>query len=182
MKRKEKGYLIDTSTISVLLDSRNNAYAATVAAIKAIPSDCTQWLCPITLGEITFGVEYFDLQRGSEASELRSMLAKALSYPLQKMSRHTGRFYGELKGKLADKAYDLKGKKVRKIEEWIDVIDMKPFGISENDLWIAAIALEHELTLVSNDGDFTRLHECWPSLEVIVIGPKGVVVSRPQEA
>jgi tRNA(fMet)-specific endonuclease VapC len=35
-------------------------------------------------------------------------------------------------------------------------------GVSENDIWIAAIALQHNLTIVSADSDFARLQQARP--------------------
>jgi tRNA(fMet)-specific endonuclease VapC len=35
-------------------------------------------------------------------------------------------------------------------------------GIGENDLWIAAVALQHQLTLVTTDQDFQRIQSVQP--------------------
>ena len=35
-------------------------------------------------------------------------------------------------------------------------------GIGENDLWIAAVALQHQLTLVTTDQDFQRIQAVQP--------------------
>lgn len=43
---------------------------------------------------------------------------------------------------------------------------LRSIGLSDNDLWIAAIAKRHNLTVVSGDGDFLRIKEAVPlSLE-----------------
>lgn len=35
-------------------------------------------------------------------------------------------------------------------------------GMSDNDIWKAATAIQHNLTVVSLDSDFQRMQEAWP--------------------
>lgn len=43
---------------------------------------------------------------------------------------------------------------------------LKEIGLADNDLWIAAIAKRHDLTVVSGDSDFSKIKEAVPlSLE-----------------
>lgn len=45
-------------------------------------------------------------------------------------------------------------------------IRLQELGMGENDLWIAAVALQHNTILVSSDSDFQRLQDiCSLSLE-----------------
>ena len=52
-------------------------------------------------------------------------------------------------------------------------ISMEKLGISDNDLWIASVALKNNLTVVSRDGGFFRIkeansdlkYETWPIIE-----------------
>src|SRR5262249_2020507 len=63
--------------------------------------------------------------------------------------------YGTLKSNLI-KHFGPKSKLARRR------ITLANLGFSDNDLWIAATAIRHNLTLVSSDTDFTRMADAHP--------------------
>lgn len=64
----------------------------------------------------------------------------------------TATLYGQLKAELF-KQFAPKEKSQRRKTK------MTQLGFDENDLWIAAIALQHNLTVVSADSDFQRIQQ-----------------------
>jgi tRNA(fMet)-specific endonuclease VapC len=64
----------------------------------------------------------------------------------------TATLYGQLKAELFKQFAPKEKSKRRKTK-------MTELGFDENDLWIAAIALQHNLTIVSADSDFQRIHQ-----------------------
>jgi predicted nucleic acid-binding protein len=65
------------------------------------------------------------------------------------IDRHVSDAYGELRSSLFEK-YIRKGKNKRP-EQLTDPVTATEIGIDENDLWIVAQAVTHNLTLVTND-------------------------------
>lgn len=66
-----------------------------------------------------------------------------------------GEVYGELKAFLFHQFAPKEKNKRRKTT-------IQNLGFSDNDLWIAATALYHHLTLISSDSDFQRIQKIKP--------------------
>ncbi len=74
--------------------------------------------------------------------------------PVYDVDSETSRIYAKLKAQIMNKFAPKDKNKRRKTK----VTDL---GVGENDLWIASIAIQNNLTIVSADGDFKRIREVW---------------------
>jgi tRNA(fMet)-specific endonuclease VapC len=105
----------------------------------------------ISLGEIEFGFRV----RGQDDPELEKDLRRFIQEKLPvvlDITSTTRTYYGSLRAALFERyaPRNRRGKRSR-IEQLTDPTSALELGIQENDVWIAAQALEHNLTLVSND-------------------------------
>jgi tRNA(fMet)-specific endonuclease VapC len=91
------------------------------------------WLCSIVLGELYRGA----LNSGRVADNIRRLERVAAQNEILPCDAATAREYGHVKQALLRKG--------------------RP--IPENDIWIAAIARQHGLTLATRDSDFTHVDD-----------------------
>ncbi|QTQ12184.1 PIN domain-containing protein [Treponema parvum] len=91
----------------------------------------------IVLGELMFGAEKSNLKQSNKEKYLRF----CLSYPLLDVTRDVAQKYGKLKNILQTNG------------------DILP----ENDIWISAIAITNEMTIITKDKHFERI----PDLRII---------------
>lgn len=75
----------------------------------------------------------------------------------------TAIYYGQLRAKLFDKFAPKGKRKGLRPEQPVDPLTAAKVGIQENDLWIAAQAMEHNLVLATHDR-ITRIREVAPDL------------------
>ncbi|WP_207632612.1 type II toxin-antitoxin system VapC family toxin [Foetidibacter luteolus] len=93
----------------------------------------TIYIPSIVVGELYYGAEY-----STRVEQNRSNISKlVLSYPVLLVDENTGKYYGSVKASLRRKGQP----------------------IPENDIWIAAIALQYNLTLVTRDAHFNAINE-----------------------
>jgi predicted nucleic acid-binding protein len=150
-----EGYLLDTNVIRHWLDERNAFHEAVAQKAKQTAQDRALMVTSaVVLGEIEYGIAANSGQGKQEMAKLRAHVIKQFAQKrlLLSVSRDTTRIYGELRAKLFSRfAPKERRKKVKRPEELVDPITSKELGIQENDLWIAAQAIERNLILVTQD-------------------------------
>ena len=118
---------------SLLLDTNAViALFAGEAAVQSLLSRADETFIPsIVLGELYYGAH----KSGRREENVARLEEFAAAIAVLQCDAGTARFYGQVKNRLRAKG--------------------RP--IPENDLWIAALALQHELTLASRDQHFEEV-------------------------
>jgi predicted nucleic acid-binding protein len=170
-------FLLDTSALSVFMDPSNARYANAIAfKDRHVGQEQRFFVCVISLAEMQFGLNMYErrtpLASDADLDALRRRIqaAGSLSEPLE-VTRHVAIEQGRLRSKWAWKVAPNKAAqgKVKGVppERWSDEWPASTLQITENDIWIAAIAITHDLTLVTCDKDFDKLVQADPSLKTI---------------
>jgi len=165
-----KGYLLDTNVVSDWLDETHDRHEAVSGRIVQLAdTDSVLFTSSIVLGEIEYGIQTLPVSKRESLSELRlhvdvQFVQRRL---LLDVTRATTKEYGVLRARLFDKyAPGTKRKKTKRPEQLKDPETSLSLGIQENDLWLAAQALERNLVLVSNDKHMKRIRAVAPELQV----------------
>ncbi len=134
-------YLLDTNHCSQIIFGNSNVITQSqkVGESKIATS-------AITIGELIYMAENSRYQVAN-LKLVEDFIREILIYNADSI---TGRIYGQLKAQLMNH-FGPKDKKKRRQTRITDL------GISENDLWIAAIALQHNCIVVSSDNDFLHI-------------------------
>jgi tRNA(fMet)-specific endonuclease VapC len=104
--------------------------------------------CTIVQGELAYMIEKSQ-RREPNRAVLVDFLEDISIYPIDEQ---TATIYGQLKAKIFNHFAPKEINKRRKAT-------ITSLGFGDNDLWIAAVTLQHDLTLVSCDSDFQRMQE-----------------------
>lgn len=142
-KQSFKTYLLDTNHISKLIFGD----LAVINTIKS-KSDAMFLTCSIVSGELYY-MMHKSKQRKDNIDTLNRFLQDIIIYPIDK---ETSKIYGDLKLTLL-KHFGPK-EKLKRIK-----FNLNNLGFTDNDLWIAAVALQHDLILISSDDDFNRMKD-----------------------
>lgn len=172
-------FLLDTSVLSALTNPNHTSHTnARAFRTQCATQERELYLCVISIAEMRFGLSMYEarMPRPSETvlNEIRERIhaAMTLSEPIE-ITRHVANEHGQLRSKWAwicspQKAAQgkLKGNPP---ERWSDDWPASKLQITENDIWIAAIALTHDLTLVTCDKDFDNLAKADSQLKILRI-------------
>jgi tRNA(fMet)-specific endonuclease VapC len=159
-----RGYLLDTNIIAYWFDAQSPHHLPVVNRIDALAPDSLLAVSSITLGEIEYGHQY--VSNGSPSpvqAELNDFVRSQLPMVLD-VRESTSVYYGMLRTRLFRRYPKKNHKKYRWPEQIIDPATSLLLGIQENDLWLAAQALEHRLVLVTHD-KMSRIQGVAPELQ-----------------
>jgi tRNA(fMet)-specific endonuclease VapC len=107
--------------------------------------------CTIVKGEL-IDMAARSKQRQTNLALIQRFLGGLYIYPIDET---TAEIYGNLKAAVFDR-YAPQDKSQRRRT------NITQLGIGENDLWIAAVTLQHQITLVTADRDFQRIQVVQP--------------------
>jgi tRNA(fMet)-specific endonuclease VapC len=159
-----QGYLLDTNIVRYWFDSGCPEHDWVLPHIQRLPAGTLLTVSAITLGEIEYGLRVLDEAAGFEA-ELAGFVQEQFPLILD-VTATTQSDYGSIRARLFRKyAPGELRRKARQPEQLVNPVTGLTLGIQENDLWIAAQAVEHNLVVVSNDR-LTHIREVASELRV----------------
>jgi tRNA(fMet)-specific endonuclease VapC len=148
------GYLLDTNHLSawerqdpVLLEHFRNS-----------PPENLVWICPISLGEIEWGLRVTnstDPQRQAECRRFIEENALGFVWPIDTTTRDS---YAEIMNRI----WRTHLPATNRVDTQRHLSELR---VDVNDVWIAAVALEHGLRLLTADRMET-IRECVPEIAI----------------
>lgn len=136
-------YLLDTNHCSCLIQGH-----PVILRRLAELGDQPVATCVIVRGELLF-MAHNSEQQAANLQLIETFLSEIYIFAIDNAVADT---YGQLKADLL-KRFGPKEKAKRRKSK------VEQFGVSDNDLWIAAIAKCYDLIVVSADSDFVRIKE-----------------------
>jgi tRNA(fMet)-specific endonuclease VapC len=134
------GYLIDLNHVDAFIHEEPGI----MAKANASPREHFVWICGITLGEIEGGNRGMTRTTNEEERKKYLRLVKQTFESLRiDTSEFTPEYYGKIMGRIWQN--DPPSPKTKTERHLLDL------GVDINDVWIAAIAWEHKLTVLTTD-------------------------------
>ena len=153
-----RDFLLDTQTVRYWYDGNCAEHAAVIGNIVSLKEQVRPLehkprllVSVVTLGEIEFGhrVQTVDFPKKQEA--YIRFVQQELPARLE-LTADAAMVYGEIRSRLFNKyAPGERRRSGMRPEQLTDPITALELGIQENDLWLCAQAVGHELVLVTND-------------------------------
>ncbi|MBW2031079.1 MAG: PIN domain-containing protein [Deltaproteobacteria bacterium] len=145
------GYLLDTNAASVLWDERHREHTKIRAFLQKV-ADAPTWISIVVMGEIEYGLKIAPEMDEDYQDAVRGRMAR---FPLiLDVTKHTIEPYSDFRAALFEK-YSPRDKRGRLKAKWPedlrDRTSAKELGVQENDLWIAAQAVQYNLVLITDD-------------------------------
>ena len=145
------GYLFDTNAVSILWDVNHPEHDLAKTFFASV-AQSPVWLSTIALAEIEYGLKITPKIDINSQNQIRKEMSK--NPPLLDVDKHTIGPYSDLRAELFKK-YSPRNKRGKLSVKWpedlIERTTAKELGVQENDIWIAAQAIQYNLILVTKD-------------------------------
>ncbi|MEQ9235981.1 type II toxin-antitoxin system VapC family toxin [Coleofasciculus sp. E2-BRE-01] len=139
-------YLLDTNACSRFIQGDSTVINRIVEVGEAQVATCV-----IVQAELLY-MAYNSGQKARNLAQVKVFLEDINVYFIDE---ETADIYAQFKAEILERFGPQEKNKRRKTR-------IENLGIGENDLWIAAIALRNQLTIVSRDSDFQRMQAVKP--------------------
>ena len=163
-----EAYLLDTNIASVAWDRRAPSHESVRQRLEGL-GDALVYVSAVSIAEVEYGLQ---IAPSIDAQRQETVRSAMISYKVLDIDQHTAQTYAEIRAKVfrTYASRNQRGRLTQKVVEGlVDRTTGKELGIQENDLWIASVAVQYNLILVTNDrmfrvieaaGYFDRT-ECW---------------------
>lgn len=156
----EEGYLLDTSVASAVFDKGNPDHSTVRNNLEQLGEGIV-YICPISIGEIEYGLKVAPSVDLDRQLVVRDAMAQ---YECLDINRYTSEPYSDIRANLFKKysPRDLRNRlTMKRIENLIEPTTGRELGIDENDLWIVSTAVEYNLVFITRDqkGSMKRIIE-----------------------
>jgi tRNA(fMet)-specific endonuclease VapC len=145
------GYLFDTNAVSPLWNARHPEHDRIKNFFTSV-SQSPVWLSTIVLAEIEYGMKITPEMDIDSQNQVRHEMS---NHPfILDIDKHTIGPYSDLRAELFKK-FSPRGRRGRLTVKWPEDLfertSAKELGVQENDIWIAAQAIQYNLILVTDD-------------------------------
>jgi tRNA(fMet)-specific endonuclease VapC len=147
------GYLLDTNHISAW-EEANEKF---VARLRSTPPENIMWVCPISLGELECGMRITQASDERRRHDCRQFInAEVLNF-VRPIGPTTTDSYALVMERIWHRYPPASGRIATQTH-------LSSKSVDVNDVWIAAVALEHGLILLTAD-HMDVIQECVPELQ-----------------
>ncbi len=144
------GYLLDTNVLRYWFDEATPEHHNVVRHLAAVDANAPLRISAISWGEIEYGHRCVSNTDTPIQAAYKDYVNKRLPNVLR-IHRSTSHYYGQIRAKLFGKYAPKNRRNGLRPCQLIDPITATNLGVQENDLWIAAHAIEYNLVLVTHD-------------------------------
>lgn len=154
---KLRYYLLDTNILAPLAELKAGRDSPECRALgvhwNKLPEGAKIFLCPINVGEVEYGLRIAPYDIPEDHNSMRAIIK---AFPVFNIDADLARdYYADLRARVfnecAPKQKRNRQNYPKRVEEWRDPTTSKELKIHENDLWLAAVAMAHNLILVTRD-------------------------------